>query len=257
MIRINVIGSGNVAHHLIRALLQLEKSQPQWQLQQVMARRAKQLPHELPAEKHIDDIALWKTADLCLVAVSDDAITAVTEQIKQEDLLVAHTSGSQPMKAIATGLRRAVFYPLQTFSIQKPVDFKTVPLCLEAETQSDLALLKSLAMALSEKVYNIDSQQRKALHVAAVFACNFVNHMYHLSAEICEQEKVPFEVLLPLIEETAAKVKALHPADAQTGPARRNDKKTLKAHVDFLQDEKKRDLYQLLTHSIQEHVKKL
>jgi len=131
------------------------------------------------------------------------------------------------------------------------VNFQNIPLCLETNNENDWNELKALASQMSEKVYKISSEQRRSLHVAAVFVSNFTNHMYTIGNEICEENKVPFEVLHPLIEETAAKIKTLPPLKAQTGPAIRHDEVTLKTHQDFLKNETYKNIYKTITESIQ------
>jgi predicted short-subunit dehydrogenase-like oxidoreductase (DUF2520 family) len=132
-----------------------------------------------------------------------------------------------------------------------------VPLCLEAENESDLKILNELAKSVSDKVFEVDSDQRKSLHVAAVFVSNFVNHLYKLGSDICIEHKVPFEILKPLILETAKKVQLLSPNEAQTGPAKRNDTTTINKHLAILTDENQKEIYKLLTKSIIDHGKKL
>jgi predicted short-subunit dehydrogenase-like oxidoreductase (DUF2520 family) len=154
--------------------------------------------------------------------------------------------------------RRGVFYPLQTFTKGKKVDFREIPICIESEFSADLEIIKKLANTISEKTYIINSQQRKALHIAAVFVNNFVNHLYQIGNEICLENQVPFEILEALISETAAKVRTLSPDEAQTGPAKREDQQTIEAHLDFLKpDATKKSIYQLLTQSIQNNGKEL
>ena len=144
------------------------------------------------------------------------------------------------------------FYPLQTFTKGKKVDFKKIPICIEAEQDNDLKILEQLAVLISEKTHLINSQQRKALHVAAVFVNNFVNHLYQIGSEICQENQIPFSILEALITETASKIERLSPKNAQTGPAKRNDKGTIDAHLDFLKsDVSKQEIYKLLTQSIQ------
>ena len=137
------------------------------------------------------------------------------------------------------------------------MNFKTIPICLEAENENDFQILSSIASTISDAVYKINSEQRKALHVAAVFVNNFVNHLYQMGHEICENNQVPFEILKPLIQETAHKIKTLSPKDAQTGPAKRNDLKTIEAHQQFLTDENQANVYRILTQSILNNGKKL
>jgi predicted short-subunit dehydrogenase-like oxidoreductase (DUF2520 family) len=138
---------------------------------------------------------------------------------------------------------------LQTFSKEKEINFSTVPFCLEAENKEDYLLLEIAAKTIGTKIYAINSEQRKALHVAAVFVNNFTNHLYKIGSDICEENKVPFEILAPLIQETSEKIKTLTPEKAQTGPAIRNDKKTIKNHLELLNKEQKK-IYKLITQAI-------
>jgi predicted short-subunit dehydrogenase-like oxidoreductase (DUF2520 family) len=153
--------------------------------------------------------------------------------------------------------RRGVFYPLQTFTKNKAVEFKTIPICLESENGTDYQVLDRVAKSISEKVFAINSQQRKALHVAAVFVNNFTNHLFQIGHEICRENQVPFEILNPLIVETVQKIMVLSPEEAQTGPAKRNDTATIETHESFLSAGNYLNIYKILTQSIQENGKKL
>ena len=195
--------------------------------------------------------------DLFIIAVSDDAIATVSSQIPFQNKLVAHTSGNFAMTDLDNKNRKASFYPLQTFSKSKAVNFKTIPICLEATNAEDLTTLEIVAKSISDKVYNINSEQRKALHVAAVFTNNFVNHLYQIGNEICIENDLSFDLLKPLIQETANKIMALSPEDAQTGPAKRKDTQTINSHLNFLTDENQKEIYKLLTKSIIDNGKKL
>jgi predicted short-subunit dehydrogenase-like oxidoreductase (DUF2520 family) len=248
MINVTILGAGNVAQHLVRAIANSDTAQ----LRQVWARDKSRLGHLLPDSDVTDDLSELEFADLYIIAVSDDAIQKVAEALPFSGRLVAHTSGSAPISAIGQRNRPAVFYPLQTLSKNKAVNFREVPLCLEAANDADLALLKNVARNISDSLYIIDSGQRKALHVAAVFAGNFTNHMYALAKDICSEHGVSFDVLRPLIAETASKIRLLSPAEAQTGPAKRHDLETIDAHLDLLEG-RKREIYRLLTQSIAEH----
>lgn len=252
MINVVVIGSGNVAQHLIQVLLHTKNVD----LVQAFARTPSHLMHLLPENKITADYQKITAADLYLISVSDNAISEVSAQLPFENRLVAHTSGSSELSVLNDKNRNGVFYPLQTFTKGKDIDFSTLPICLEAERDKDYKLLASLASSITQNVYAINSTQRKSLHVAAVFVCNFVNHLYQIGNSLCEENNVPFEVLLPLIQETAHKILELSPVNAQTGPAVRNDSKTIENHLDFLQNDEYKKLYHLLTQSIQ-HVKKL
>lgn len=252
MIKVVLIGSGNVAQHLIQVLLQAKNVN----LAQAFARNPNHLLHLLPEEKITSDYNKIIEADLYIISISDNAISEVSSQLPFENRLVVHISGTSDISVLHDQNRKGVFYPLQTFTKGKEIDFSPIPICLEAEKESDYQLLEKLGNCISQKVVRISSEQRKSLHVAAVFVCNFVNHLYHIGNEICTENNVPFEVLHPLIQETAHKIMELSPKEAQTGPALRNDTKTIEKHLDFLENPEYKNLYQLLTQSIQ-HVKKL
>lgn len=257
MIKVSIIGSGNVAQHLIVALQNSIVNGAEIKLVQVFTRQKSTLLHLLDFNKITDDWSTLAEADLYIIAVSDDAISNVSEQIPYKNKLVVHTSGGVPLEALAPNNRKGVFYPLQTFSKNKAVNFKTIPICIESQNASDFQLLQKIAQAISNSVIAINSEQRKALHVAAVFVSNFSNHMYKIGNDICIENNLPFEILSPLIQETAEKIMQLSPIDAQTGPAIRNDKETINAHLTFLSDENQKNIYTILTQSIQTNGKKL
>lgn len=253
MISITIIGSGNVAQHLIKAV----SKSTNLELVQVFARNPESINHLLDSSKIISDYQNFKEADLYLISVSDDAIADVSSKLLFENKLVGHTSGSVAIETLDDKNRKAGFYPLQTFSKSKEVNFKEIPICLEAQNQNDLHLLKQVAKSISDVVLEINSIQRKSLHVSAVFVSNFVNHLYKIGNDICIENKVPFDVLKPLITETATKVLTLSPSEAQTGPAKRKDTQTINSHLDFLTNENQKDIYKILTKSIIDNDKKL
>lgn len=253
MIQVTIIGSGNVGEHLLKVFLQTSNVI----VNQVFTRKKESILHLIDANKIVSNFEQLTEADIFIVAVSDNAIAEATSKIPFKDKLVVHTSGSVAMNVIDVKHKKGVFYPLQTFSKSKEVDFSQIPICIEAENNSDLELLETLAKSISDKVFEINSKQRKALHVSAVFVCNFVNHLYQIGSEICQEHQVPFEVLLPLIEETANKIKTLSPQEAQTGPAKRNDTTTINAHLNLLTNENQKEIYKLLTKSIIDNEQKL
>jgi len=253
MIKITIIGSGNVAQHLIDAFAKSNAIE----IIQVFSRNPKQIIPNIDSSKITSDWNALAECDLYIIAVSDDSIATVSSQLPFENQLVVHTSGSAPLTSLDNKNRKGVFYPLQTFTKGKPIDFKTIPLCLEAQFEDDYTLLEKVAAAISDNLYKIDSHQRKALHVAAVFVNNFTNYLYQLGNDICLENHVSFDILKPLILETAEKLLTLSPKDAQTGPAKRNDVTTIKAHESFLSNENQSTIYKILTQSIQNHGKKL
>lgn len=246
MIKVAIIGLGKVAQHLASAF----DASPKINLTQIYSRKS---PDSIipTTTQIINNLIDLKDADIYIIAVSDSAIAEVSSEIDFINKFVVHTSGTMPLTAINRKNKRGVFYPLQTFSKNKIVDFTTIPICLESEDDKDYEVLQTVAKAISESVYKIDSQQRKALHVAAVFANNFTNHLYSEAAAICKNNNVPFDILKPLITETAAKVQFLHPTEAQTGPAIRGDQSTIDEHLRFLKDDSQRNIYSVLTKSIQ------
>ncbi len=228
MISVVVIGRGNVATHLNNAFLKADDVI----VTQINSRKLENIPK----------------ADVTIIAVSDDAISEVSSKIKNS--FVVHTSGASDLKLLKNSKRKGVFYMLQTFSKDKEVTFSEIPFCLEAENESDFVLLEKLAKSIGKKVYDVNSEQRKALHVAAVFVNNFTNHLYKIGNDICNEHNVPFEVLQPLINETASKIETLSPEEAQTGPAIRNDKNTIKNHLELL-NKNQQKIYKTITKSIQ------
>lgn len=253
MIKITLIGSGNVAQHLIKAF---DKSEA-IEIVQVFSRKKETLASLVDFDKITDDFQDLKEADLYIIAVTDNAINEVSAQLPFNNQLVVHTSGTASIDILDAKNRKGVFYPLQTFSKKKEVDFSIIPICLEAENTFDFRVLDTVAKSISKAVFPINSEQRKALHVAAVFVNNFTNHLYQIGQEICEENQVPFEILKPLIQETADKINTLNPIDAQTGPAKRNDSTTIDAHLEYLTNENQKNIYKILTQSIQNNGKKL
>lgn len=253
MIKVAILGAGNVATHLYQTFTEVENLE----VIQVYNRNPAHLAFVNEPEKRISQIKDLKKADLYVLALTDEVIETFANQLPKLEGLVTHTSGSASMNILKKFTNYGVFYPLQTFSKEKELNFKEIPICIEASSGKNLMLLKKTASALSNRVYEIDSQQRKSLHLAAVFVNNFSNHLFALSAAYCEKQKVPFEILKPLITETINKLDKLSPLQAQTGPAKRNDSKTIQAHKEMLDDNGKK-IYTILTESIQKlHGKKL
>ncbi|WP_417859211.1 Rossmann-like and DUF2520 domain-containing protein [Xanthomarina gelatinilytica] len=246
MITVSIIGAGNVATHLFKAFSKTKTvSVKQWYSRDLTKISSFKNKVEIVA-----DLNGLAEADIYIIAVSDDAISSVSEALPFKDRLVVHTSGSVGIYDLDKKNRRAVFYPLQTFSKEAKVDFKQVPICIETIGKKDYPQLKSLAEALGSPHYRVNSDQRKTLHLAAVFVNNFTNQLYRVAHEITESEGVEFDILKPLILETAKKVQTMSPYMAQTGPAKRNDKKTIKRHLKQLKNEQHKAIYNLLTNTI-------
>lgn len=247
MIKIVLLGTGNVAGYFFETISASEKLQ----VIQVYNHAPESLsPYadKVAVTTSIEDL---KSADIYLMAVRDDAIPGLSQKLAHKKGLVLHTSGAVHLESIAECPRRGVFYPLQTFSKARKVVHRDIPYCLEASELEDLELLKSMAKELGGIPYLVNSEQRKKLHLAAVFVCNFVNHLYAIGEQICKENDLPFEILQPLIRETAAKISDASPFDSQTGPAKRNDQSTISSHLDSIKVEENREIYKLLTKAIQ------
>lgn len=193
-------------------------------------------------------------ADVYVFAVKDAALHQLIPAVCRinSDALFVHTAGSMPMSIFeGHAAHYGVFYPMQTFSKERIVDFTDIPLFLEGCDEETLLLMETLARSISHRVMRLSTEDRKYLHLAAVFACNFANHCYELSAEVLERHGIPFDVMLPLIDETAAKVHHLHPKDAQTGPAVRYDEQVIHAQTNLLNAQPlAQQIYQTMSHSI-------
>ena len=247
MISVVILGAGNVATHLFKTFNKVEQvCIIQWYNRSIDAIKTYKNDVDI-----IDDLAQLKEADLYILAVSDDAIKSLSSQLPFENRLVVHTSGAASLYDIDKKHKRGVFYPIQTFSKTAEIDFTNVPICIEALESPDYHILKNLAISIGSPTKKVNTDQRNVLHVAAVFVNNFTNQLYRVAHEITESEGAEFDLLKPLILETAKKVQDLSPYMAQTGPAKRNDKKTLKRHLKLLQDPHHKDIYNLLTSSIQ------
>lgn len=247
-----LIGAGRVAHHLGKQL-----HANGWQVVQVFSRslhKAVELAAIVGAQP-LDDLQdLTDSAAVYLLAVSDKAIAEVATQMTHiGNKLVVHTSGSTPSTVLAPYFERyGVFYPLQTFSFEREPDFSSIPLCLDASAEADLDMLKQMAQSLGGPQYVLKDDDRVMAHLAAVIVNNFTNHLYHIGADILAQHDLPFELIRPLILETAEKIKHHHPALMQTGPAIRGDEITVNRHLAMLKGIRPEwsELYKVLSDSI-------
>ncbi|QIL40972.1 DUF2520 domain-containing protein [Pedobacter sp. HDW13] len=248
--KIVLLGSGNVATHLAKALK--AKGEDVVQVYSPNLVNAKLLADNVAAEAVSDLSAVKVDADLYIISVKDDAIESIAEGLKAVSGLVVHTSGTTDIKVLSSQVKHAgVFYPLQTFSKRKDVSFDRIPLCIEATGAVELDVLKQLASKLSQQVYELDGDKRKILHLAAVFACNFPNHLYALANRVLQQNDLDFEIIRPLIAETADKVMTNLPENVQTGPAVRDDETTINKHLSMLNDMPGlQEIYQTLSDSI-------
>jgi predicted short-subunit dehydrogenase-like oxidoreductase (DUF2520 family) len=243
--RITLIGAGRVATQLAKAL------HTQHQIVQVYSRNlqhAQRVADKVHTQA-IDQVEqLNSQTDLVIIAVSDQAIEPIIQSIKVylPQCLIVHTSGSTALSIIEHHHKRAgVFYPLQTFSFEREVNWLETPLFVEATEQQDLEALTQLANSLSNQVYQYSSKQRQTLHLAAVFACNFSNYCYDMAQQIVDAEQVDFSLLYPLILETAEKATHNNPQQMQTGPAMRGDQNILNLHTQLLAAFNRADLAQV------------
>lgn len=243
--KIIIIGSGNVAYHLAKAFT--ENKIP---IHQIFGRNQVAL-EEISIELNIPySTDVLAEADLYIISVKDDAIAEVSAMIKNKNALVAHTSGSTSKNILVGEYRKSSFYPLQTFSKTKKLNYKEIPFFIDAETESDKNILLTLAKKISKNTMLVDDEKRKYIHLTAVFSCNFVNHLFARAKEIADNQEIPFEYFLPLIDETVDKIHHLDPKKAQTGPAIRNDKKILELHEQLLENEEHKKIYKVLNQSI-------
>ncbi len=246
MISVVILGAGNVASHLFKAFQNSESvTIVQWYNRSINA--ISSYGNTVSITDNLDDLV---DADVYLIAVSDTAIKPLSQRLNFDNRLVVHTSGSVNIHDIDKKHKRGVFYPLQTFSKAAEIDFGEVPICIEAIDKTDLEALKQLAEALGSNYYKISTEQRQTLHVSAVYVNNFVNQLYRIAHEISDAKSINFDILKPLILETAKKVQELSPYMAQTGPAMRNDKATIKKHLKLIENEEHKAIYELLTQSI-------
>lgn len=241
---ISIIGTGNVAFHLGNAFFEQGI-----QIDFVAGRNS----------SHVEELAnRWKSAstnsyaeiksDLILVCVSDDAISEIIDNL-DTNIPVAYTSGAAELSNLARKENIGVFYPLQTFSKDKAVNLFEVPFLIESADPELSQRLFDLAWKLSRKVLFTSSEERKKIHLAAVWVNNFTNHMVYQAKDYLDQNSLNWELLLPLLSETVDKIKTMDPFEAQTGPARRNDKQTIETHLGML-SEKQKSLYAAISKSI-------
>lgn len=244
-----LIGSGNVATSLGQAIKTAGHS-----VKQIYSRS---LAHAEILAKNLgcdftDNLSNLHQAEVYMLAVSDDAIAEIVSELTVHNKLLLHTSGSTGITALEFASKNVgVVYPLQTFSKQNKISFKDIPIAIEANTTANLERVREFANSISERVIELNSEQRLTLHVAAVFACNFANHFYSIADGLLEQNGLSFDLLKPLIKETTLKVMAQRPKDVQTGPAVRHDYKIMNKHEKFLSSyEGLEEIYHILSAGI-------
>lgn len=247
MMRVVMIGSGNVATSLALAL------KGKCEIVQVYSRtlaHAEQLAAMVGALATNDLKALVHDAQMYIISVKDDAIAGIVDAVSDNGALWLHTSGSTPVSVFGGKRRRCgVLYPMQSFSKSLPTCMSEVHFFIEGCDEAAAREIMAFARMISENVYEASSQERQRLHVAAVFACNFANHMFTLAGEVLDEAGLPFDAMLLLIKTTVAKLNNMTPQESQTGPAARGDRKIIAAHLATLNGDKK-DIYKLLSKSI-------
>jgi predicted short-subunit dehydrogenase-like oxidoreductase (DUF2520 family) len=254
MISVVIVGTGNVAQNLFQAFYKVADVE----IKQVLGRNENHLAFAKDKVSINADFTQIPSADIYILAVSDDSIGVVAEKFKDSKGLIVHTSGAMSLKVLRECNRSGIFYPLQTFTKDKIILFDDIPICIEVKNKKDLELIRNLGKTLSSTVIEVNSEQRNILHVAAVFVNNFTNYMYTIGADICTENNIDFNLLKPLIKETAAKLDNLTPYQSQTGPAKRGDQKTLHKHLQLIKNTHQRELYTLLSNAIKEkHGKEL
>ncbi|HJN53973.1 MAG TPA: DUF2520 domain-containing protein [Flavobacteriaceae bacterium] len=248
MIKIILLGAGNVGHHLSRAF---NKSN-EIDLVQWYARKKNSIISSSLDIEIIDDLAKIKLADIYIISISDSYVDNLSKELNLSNKLIVHTSGSLDFTVLDNKNRRGVFYPLQTFSKNKELEISKVPICIEAENSNDLILLEQVSKYINCKSYKINYEERKTLHLAAIFSNNFVNHMFTIAKEILENKNLDFNILKPLINETVDKIHKLDPENVQTGPAIRNDSEIIITHIKALKKQEHKKIYELMTKLIQD-----
>ncbi len=247
--KIIFLGSGNLATRL--ALEMQKKGMRIGQVYSHTPENAERLAACLDCHWTIDPEAVETDADLYAFSLKDTVLADVIARIPPNNGLWVHTAGSIPMDIFSGYTANyGVLYPMQTFSKTREVDFSVIPFFLEANTSENAGKLQQLARKLSGNVRFLSSDKRKSLHLAAVFACNFTNHIYALAVRLLQEQDIPADVLLPLIDETAAKIHTMPPRLAQTGPAIRYDENVINKHLAMLDDPDMRSIYRLISQNI-------
>lgn len=247
-----IIGTGNVATHLASGyhtvgspILNIFGRDPE---------KASRLAKKVDAKpvSQLQDID--SSADLYIIAVSDDAIADIVKDFPFDDRLIVHTSGTTSIDVFKSYQKKyGVLYPLQTLSKGIPVDFSTVPFCIEASDTETLKKLETFALTITKSVFRLTSEERRIAHLAAVIANNFTNHLYGIAFELLISHKIPTEIILPLINETARKAGLDHPFYLQTGPAIRDDQNIIDQHLEDLSDKPEyQEIYRILSKSIKQ-----
>ena len=252
MMKVTLIGSGNLATQLGKSLKKAGVI-----ISQVYSRTedsARTLGELLEAEWLTDIKALHDEADIYIFSVKDSVLCELISEVckGRGDKLFLHTAGSMPMSCFeGKALHYGVFYPMQTFSKSKDVDFERIPVFIEGNSIETEDVIRSLANKLTQRVIRLSSADRKYLHLAAVWACNFTNYCYTVASDILGEHGIPFDVMLPLINETTEKIQKINPKEAQTGPAVRGDRNVMSKQLELMNGKGDlQELYKMLSKGI-------
>ena len=246
MHKVVLLGTGNLAQHLFDAFANSDSVT----VLQVLGRSEEGLAYFKDRTKTTRNPDALCKADYYIIAVSDDSISSVAQYITEKNSIVVHCSGAMELNILPEDVDRGVFYPLQSFSSGRSIDFSAVPICYEGSSEMVRERLMSLGKAISRVCIPLNSEQRLAMHLAAVYTNNFTNYMLYKASQICEVHNLPFSMLIPLLKETTHKLVELSPYEAQTGPARRNDQQTQQKHLEIIPNEKDKEIYSLLSEAI-------
>lgn len=249
-----IIGAGNVAVNLAHAL-----QNKGYNIVQVFSKTiesASRLAAQLNTAFTNDVSDITGNADIYIFAIKDDSLADIIAALPTNNSLWLHTAGSMPMEVFKEKANKyGVLYPLQTFNKNKAADWDNIPILIEGTDKQTLNDIETLARTLTAKVYPVDSETRKYVHLSAVFACNFVNYMYTIGHDFMQKSDLPFSLLLPLIEETCNKIHTRSPLQVQTGPAVRYDLNVINKHLDLIEDEQIKHIYLMLSNAIHERHK--
>jgi len=247
---VNIIGSGNLACHLALALHQAGN-----QIIQIISRNemaGNELALQVSAS-YQNDISQIKESDFNIFCVSDDAIFSLAKKLPKTNAIVLHSAGAISINVLEDFENFGVFYPLQTFNKNRKLDFSEIPICIEANNVKTFQKIESLAKSISNKIIPMNSEKRKAVHLAAVFANNFTNHLVGIAEDILKENEVSTDILFPLLKETFEKIKSNGATESQTGPALRGDEKTIQNHLELLtKHPKRKEIYELISKAIKD-----
>ena len=242
--KINIIGRGNVASQFVKKFNTIPKLKIlHWYS------RSFEKTVDNNGIKRTNNLKDLKNADINFLMVSDDVVKKISKKITNNTFTV-HSSAIHNLEELNNKGGKGVFYPLQTFSKKKDVEFKNLPICIESDTKSNFLKLKNIIKLLEAKPVLMNSNNRKYLHLSATIVNNFTNHLYNNAKDICIENNIPFVLFKNLINETTSNALSLSPRNSQTGPAKRNDRETINKHLELLENNSFKKVYKTLTESI-------